>query len=130
MLQEGVDFNIDVNASVFETNIRGELGFSLLFMLDFLPVLVSELYPELMRGSGQGEFVMQCNRTPKHTEKSQTNVTSFLSLHTVLLPVSTQTDIDVAVSIFWCQVLSFGINIFSTETVQIVYYLYLHTVLE
>ena len=27
MLQEGVDFDIDVNASVFETNIRGEVGF-------------------------------------------------------------------------------------------------------
>lgn len=77
---------------------------------------MSELYPELMRGSSQGEFVMQYNRAHKHTEKSQTKVTSFLSLHTVLLPVSTQTDIDAAVSIFWCQVLSCGINIFSTET--------------
>lgn len=44
VLQEGVDFDIDVNASVFETNIRGELGFSVGSVLGFLPVLrVSEV---------------------------------------------------------------------------------------
>lgn len=100
MLQEGVDFDIDVNASVFETNIRGEVGFSVAFMLDFLPVRVSELYTEVMQGSGQSEFVMQCNRTHKQTKKCQTNVTPFLSLHiTSLLPASTQTEVDVAVSV-------------------------------
>lgn len=96
-----MDFDIDVNASVFETNIRGEVGFSMVFRLDYLPVCVSELYTEVTRGSGQSEFVMRCNGTRKHTEKSQTNVASFLSLHiTFLLPASTQTEVDVAVSIF------------------------------
>lgn len=55
MLQEGVDFDIDVNASVFETNIRGELGFSVGFsvgsVLTFLPVRVSEV---VVRGWSEG----------------------------------------------------------------------------
>lgn len=43
MLQEGVDFDIDVNASVFETNIRGEVGLSVGFVWGFLLVRVSEV---------------------------------------------------------------------------------------
>lgn len=31
VLQEGLDFDIDVNASVFETNIRGEVGCAVLW---------------------------------------------------------------------------------------------------
>lgn len=43
VLQEGVDFDIDVNASVFETNIRGEVGLSVGFVWGFLLVRVSEV---------------------------------------------------------------------------------------
>lgn len=43
VLQEGVDFDIDVNASVFETNIRGEVGFSVAFVSGFIPVQVSKV---------------------------------------------------------------------------------------
>ncbi|NWS75397.1 EDEM2 protein, partial [Crotophaga sulcirostris] len=44
VLQEGVDFDIDVNASVFETNIRGEVGFSVVFMQDYLFVRVCAVH--------------------------------------------------------------------------------------
>lgn len=80
MLQEGVDFDIDVNASVFETNIRGEMGFSVGFVLRFLPVRVSELY--------NCEVVVSEFRTRKQREKPQTNIASFQSLFASCLNTS------------------------------------------
>lgn len=43
VLQEGVDFDIDVNASVFETNIRGEVWLSVVVVLLYLSVQLSGL---------------------------------------------------------------------------------------
>lgn len=43
VLQEGVDFDIDVNASVFETNIRGEAWLCVVVVLLYLSVQLSGL---------------------------------------------------------------------------------------
>lgn len=100
MLQDGVDFDIDVNASVFETNIRGEVGFFLGLVLGFLPVRVSGGGEE-----GQREFGMQ-------NKRKASNKRHFLSVfaHPFLLPVSTKAEVDVALSVFWCEVFIFGIH--------------------
>lgn len=62
-------------------------------------------------------------------EKPQTNVTSFQSLHIPFCFLS-QADVDVALSVFWCEDFSFGINVFFTGAIQILSCCLLHNVLE
>lgn len=89
--------------------------FSLVFVLDF-SFFYQSLNCTQTRQSGQSELVIHCSRTHKHTEKSQVYFL-FVFAHHLSASCLKQTDVNVAASAFCCQVFSFGINIFSAETV-------------
>lgn len=74
---------------------------------------------------------MKSKRTHKQRGKTS-NKRHFLSVfaHLFLLPLSTKAEVDVALSVFWDEVFSFRVNIFFTESMQILSFCLLRTVLE